>query len=101
MKPTIGRIIITKGVESNGSRVHPAIINRVWSDAEPSDACVLVNCTVFPDCAAPVSQGSIRMFESEDLADAFQATLSHTQVVGFWPTIVAPPKAHKPDDEGI
>jgi hypothetical protein len=84
MKPSIGRVIITKGIDANGSRVHPAIVNRVWSDAEPSEATFLVNVTVFPDCGAPQPRGSIRMFDSEELADAHLATLSYSEVVGYW-----------------
>ena len=50
-KPSIGRIVIHRGIESNFTKDHPAIINRVWSDT-------CVNLTVFPDCGAPQSQTS-------------------------------------------
>ena len=38
MKPSIGRIVIHRGISMNGTRQHPAIITRVWDDetGEPS-----------------------------------------------------------------
>lgn len=45
-KPSLGRIVIHRGVHGNGSYEHPAIINRVWSSE-------CVNLTVFPDCGSP------------------------------------------------
>jgi hypothetical protein len=86
MKPTIGRQIIVKGIVSNGSNVHPAVVTRVWSDAEPSDAIVLVNATVFLDHAPPLFRGSIRMVETEAAGDEYAATCGYTPAVfGFWP----------------
>lgn len=87
MKPTIGRTILVKGIASNGSNIHPAIVTRVWSDADPRDLSqtVLVNATVFPDSAPPVSRGSIRMLETEAEAEAVTAGASSGQIVAFWP----------------
>lgn len=42
MTPSIGRIVFYRGISSNGSEEHPAIITRVWSDT-------CINLTVFPD----------------------------------------------------
>ena len=42
MKPSIGRIVLFHGFDSNGSKEHPAIITRVWTDT-------CVNLSVFAD----------------------------------------------------
>jgi hypothetical protein len=51
MKPSIGRIVIHRGILSNGTLLHPAIITRVWTDET-------VNLTVFPDFGPPSLQPS-------------------------------------------
>lgn len=51
MKPSLGRIVIHRGISSNGATEHPAMITRVWSDT-------CVNLTVFPDFGAPVLRTS-------------------------------------------
>lgn len=56
MKPSIGRIVIFIGKESNSSFEHPAIITRVWSDD-------CVNLTVFLDNTAPMVFTSITQNE--------------------------------------
>ena len=73
MKASLGRVVIINGISSNGANEHPAIINRVWSDADPGEATVLVNVVVFPDCASsPKSQGSVRLFNTKAEAVAAQ-----------------------------
>lgn len=52
MKPTIGRIVLYRGVTSNGAEEHPAIVTRVWSD-------ICVNLHVLLDNATPVSKTSV------------------------------------------
>ena len=59
MKPSIGRIVIHHGVQSNGEQRHPAIITRVWSDE-------LVNLTVFPDNGFPISQTSQSLIDPNE-----------------------------------
>jgi len=84
MKPSIGRVVITQGViSSNGTSEHPALINRVWSDKEPAEATVLINCTVLPDGAPPMHGMSIQMFETREAAQAARAESSAP--VAFWP----------------
>lgn len=86
MKASLGRVIVVKGaVSSNGAEVHPAIINRVWSDKDPDDAVVLVNVTIFPDCGAPVSMGSVRLFNTPEKAEAQLALQGYSMAVGYWP----------------
>jgi len=46
--PSLGRIVIHRGISSNGAKDHPAIVNRVFTPE-------CVNLTVFPDCGSPVS----------------------------------------------
>ena len=62
MKPSIGRIVMHRGVESNVAVEHPAIITRVWSD-------VCVNLTVFPDAGVPVARAS-QIFLADPEAEA-------------------------------
>lgn len=56
MKPTVGRIVIfQQGAHAepiNGTREHPAIITRVWSDT-------CVNLQVFFDNARPAPSASV------------------------------------------
>lgn len=67
-KPSIGRIVIYRGSQSNGTNEHPAIINRVWNDD-------MVNLCIFPDCGQVGVQTSIKRIEPES-----------TEPVGwFWP----------------
>lgn len=54
MKPSIGRIVIYRGIDSNGSLEHPAIITRVWSDT-------CVNLTVFPDNGEVIVKTSVNL----------------------------------------
>lgn len=83
MKPSIGRIVVFNGsIKSNGSQEHPALVNRVWSDKEPSEAVVLCNLTVFPDMGATTTVGSVQIFDSKDAA--------HSEIAGgrnccYWP----------------
>lgn len=70
MKVSIGRIVIVKGVSSNLTDEQPAVVNRVWHTHDTAEAPVMVNVTVFPDCGAPISKGSIMVFDSRELAIA-------------------------------
>ncbi len=69
MKPSKGRIVIFRQSASeapcNGSREHPAIVNRVWGDGETP----CINLTVFPDCEAPHCRTSVQHASVAD-ADA-------------------------------
>jgi len=54
-KPSIGRVVLVRLIKpSNGSYIHPAIINRVWSNE-------CVNLCVLPDCGAPFNATSVRI----------------------------------------
>ena len=54
-KPQLGEIVIHRsqidGCKFNGSKDHPAIVTRVWSQTG-------VNLKVLPDCGAPYDQTS-------------------------------------------
>lgn len=58
MKPSIGRTVLFKQPASeaaiNGTRVHPAIITRVWSDA-------CVNLHVFFDAVPSAVRTSVTL----------------------------------------
>ena len=57
MKPSLGRIVLFRSLDSNGTKEHPALITRVWSDT-------CVNLTVFPDYGEPVYKTSVNQNES-------------------------------------
>ena len=40
---------------SNGTRLHPAVVNRVWGDGEVP----CLNLTVLPDCGEPFCATSV------------------------------------------
>jgi uncharacterized protein (DUF2132 family) len=74
-KPSIGRVVhFLRGTQVKPS---PAIVTYVHSD-------VLVNVTVFKDCAAPDFATSVKFVETEaearDVVDLNQAG-----AVAFWP----------------
>lgn len=84
MKPSIGRIVIVRTPnEHNGTREHPAIVNRVWGDGDPAaarGAHVCVNVTVLPDCSPPHSLTSVAMYSTREEAEA-----SGSNLVCWWP----------------
>lgn len=84
MKPSIGRIVLVKTTQTfNGSDIHPAIVNRVWSTNDPAEAkgsFACVNVTVLPDGGAPFSLGSVQLFETEE-----EATASGSTSTCWWP----------------
>lgn len=62
MIPFVGQQVLTEGIHSNGSTVHPAVITRVRSPGQSLAAGpVNVNLTVFPDLHPPVSRGTVPM----------------------------------------
>jgi hypothetical protein len=68
MTPTPGRIVIHRGIDSNASKDHPAIVNRAWSED-------CANLTVFPDCGVPTSKTSaVRIDPTDATAEGW-----------FWP----------------
>jgi hypothetical protein len=91
MLPSIGRTIIIRGscVAFNGADRAPAIITRTWSHpaTETKHQPCRVNATAFPDMAAPVSVGSVLLFDSEDEANASLESASGN-AVAFWPARV-------------
>ena len=56
MKPSLGRIVLYRGMQSNGSNEHPALVTRVWSDT-------CVNLTVFPDSNSIATMTSVNQDE--------------------------------------
>ena len=57
MKPSLGRIVLFRSLDSNGTKEHPALVTRVWSDT-------CVNLTVFPDYGDVITKTSINQNES-------------------------------------
>ena len=76
--PTIGRIVILKGINSNNSDEHPAVLTRVFSPD-------YVNMMVLPDGGKPFPQTSVKLFENREQAEQFQHEQSLPTVVAFWP----------------
>lgn len=88
MKLSLGRIVLVKGIESNGQSVQPAMINRVWGTGDTSETPQGANVTVFPDCAAPLFRGSVMVHETEELGDAANKAsvdLGNKPVFAYWP----------------
>ncbi len=75
MKISIGRVVVVRGVSSNGSNEHPALVNRAWADHDTIDGPVLANLTVFPDMGAPKCLGSVTVYDA--LAEAMAAQARH------------------------
>ena len=76
MKPTVGRIVIFRetvwqGEGTNGTRDHPAIVTRVWSDT-------CVNLHVFFDASSSWSKSSVT--QMPELPDG----VANTSGVGGW-----------------
>jgi hypothetical protein len=65
--PTIGRIVIHKGILSNGVNVHPAVVTRVWPE---QDGRQLLNLHVMTDFGPTQPAGSQCIYESEADGDA-------------------------------
>lgn len=57
--PSVGRIVMYRGLVSNDLSEHPAIITRVWSDT-------CVNLTIFPDAGLPEPRTSVIMLGGEN-----------------------------------
>jgi hypothetical protein len=84
--PSLGRTVIVYGVYANGSDRHPGVVTRVWSPT-------VVNATVFPDGAQPVTRGSIDFYASEreamDVVRHASEMGLHTPTVAYYPPRVA------------
>lgn len=78
-KASVGRIVLIKGFNSNGTDVQPAVITRAWRDD-------FVNVTVLPDCGDPKSVGSLHLFETEEAGVAAQGTVPTPFC--FWPPML-------------
>jgi len=90
MKPAIGRIVIFRGLEANGSMEHPAIITRCWSDRDTKECAVMVNLTVLPDTQPPFVCSSVQLFDTRDEALVYAGgRLGH--FVAHWPARLLPP----------
>jgi len=84
MKATLGRSVIVHNLLSNGAVDHPAVITRAFSERLTEEGPVLVNLTVFPDCASPLPRGSVQLFHTADAARRY--AFEHGQaVVAHWP----------------
>ena len=80
-RPSIGRFVHVIGpdAESNGAKVAPAVITRVWSED-------MVNVTIFPDGAAPVPRTSVKLYADENAARGITlADYRFPPNPAFWP----------------
>lgn len=84
MRPTIGRIVIVKGLPAkltDFTGEHPAIITRVWTDT-------FVNVCVFRDNGQPETHTSVQLFEDRDAAEAWveaDSAAPYRTLAAFWP----------------
>lgn len=76
MVPFLGMPVIVLGIYSNGTNEAPAVVTRVWNNADLDLAVPnqLVNLQVFPDYAPPLLQGSVAIFKDRASAAASMAT---------------------------
>lgn len=92
MKPSIGRIVVVKGIVSNNQDEHPAIVNCVHGPAGDSltkDPYYMANVTAFPDCGTPQSVTSVYIFADKEQAMGYRHANSMPElVVAFWPARV-------------
>ena len=90
-KPSIGRIVVIKGYQSNGQDEHPAIVNCVHGpagDAITPDPYFMCNTTMFPDCGLPQSVTSVYVFQTREQAEGYRERNSGENfkpIVGFFP----------------
>lgn len=77
MKPSVGRIVLTRVAPetNNGSDIAPAIITRVWNDA-------LVNIRVINDSMNVEWKTSVSLYATEEEAREPGKPGLH---VAFWP----------------
>ncbi len=85
MKPDLGRIVIVKGLVSNNSDEHPAIVNAVFGNEEVGPEVWKVNVTVFPDCGPPCCETSINVFDTREDATKYLSEGSKGARAAFWP----------------
>lgn len=74
MKLGLGRIVIVNTQEPfNGSRQHPAVINRVWGTGDTTEGPQGANVTVLPDCGTPFCMTSVMVHDKplESIGQAF------------------------------
>jgi hypothetical protein len=77
VKLSLGRTLIIKGLQSNGSDEHPAIVARVWSDA-------MANVWALPDAGSPVWRSSVTVVADRVAAEQYLKR-GIGEVVCFWP----------------
>lgn len=67
----LGQTIIVRTLTAfNGSNVHPAIVNHVWSEGMQGPGTAMVNCTVLPDCGTPYCETSLTVYPTREEAEA-------------------------------
>ena len=79
-RPTIGRTVILRGLEANGSVLQPAIITRVLGEYGVN---LYVNLMVLPDAGVPHSRPYVPFFFTRAAAEAADDPISC-----YWPDIV-------------
>lgn len=90
--PTLGRVVLVLGHESNGTKVHPAIVTHVIRDD-------MVNVLVMPNGKHTFPLTSVPLYETEAAAKEALASMDRHEaepmpaVVAYWPAIVRQTKA--------
>lgn len=84
-KASIGRIVIVKGQNHNGSDEHPAVVTRVWATSEVGGVeSEYVNTTMFPDAGQPCPVTSVHLFQTREEAIAYREA-NPGSPAAFWP----------------
>lgn len=85
-RPSIGRVIVVKGMSSNGQDEHPAIVNCVHGNDHIGPDVWLLNATMFPDNDSSRNVLSLNMFDTRELAIKWRNDQGDTHpLVAFWP----------------
>ena len=84
--PTIGRIVIVRGIASNGAYEQPAVITRAWGTQDTAAGAIAVNLTVLLDNAPPQYRSSVMLFETEADAREFCGGKNNA-VAAYWPVL--------------
>lgn len=88
VKPTVGRVVLVRGLPNFGTDVHCGLVQRVLPHTDENQ--VFINCIIFPDHGAPQNLVNVPMFENADEASDWYLSQCrmgrNTEHAAYWPT---------------